>query len=854
MNFFSLRSPKQSSSTEAEQLSSLQKSMEEKRAVLRELLVTYTKLSPHLSRSERAATQTELTNLQEKWTDLERDVERTLHHINIYSHEKRTILSEIIQLQESLETVSKDLEAKSPPVTQWNCKKAQQLMEANAEVKSAQQKYLYLQQRSEALFLSSSWPKESKEIKEQLQTVKDKISHTEELVLSQTQNSSNPIMEKIIVVMRDGLAWAKQTESDIEGRRKRVALLPEEVHRQLRDLKKLQSDMMTKQGQLEALVEEVSELLPQLDQAEEVPMVRSCLGSFEELSKSTTEKLVMAVRDIESGLQTREKLSQQIADLDSWVVAYLHNEVSRSADSELRSPTELDRRVRQIQETLTEAEKHAAVCAALLMRFKDLSPELTFTENCQIFEKLTKLQKNIQDISSYETTNRTELDHLIQSVDSSQKNLVVTEKSLRQIMVDLSRHKFPITRESLQTLESFKQMILEHKCQVDLLQPWIPKEKTKGLHSVISDLLSKIAALEMKSCDHEKYVNVRQDVENLKENVQEQVLQTKEDSIELEDRYKVCQTLLIQIPLIKCMCEEARTKLQIISADLYPSQLTTERLKLKQSEESLDTRETMIYNNLSIFEWNLVKELDFESEKKSAQVLLQKIEQELQKLPVLEPNETAINNEFQRIMSLKKTVEWKMRAVELLEQKRESRKGSDFQDLMGLKSVVIKQCDSQMASFIVLLFIFKYGMLLFKYYTHCDSSNYTSVLVQEDIVQARESLRCYTCKVKKAARFLREIEVSLLPLQGSAGLCSEELQGTQQALEALQQHFQTHVEQLQSQVALHPYLSPQKAEQLQENILSQLLVRMSTLQAKGHVRLERLSRYQAQCQIRSHTC
>lgn len=111
-----------------------------------------------------------------------------------------------------------------------------------------------------------------------------------------------------------------------------------------------------------------------------------------------------------------------------------------------------------------------------------------------------------------------------------------------------------------------------------------------------------------------------------------------------------------------------------------------------------------------------------------------------------------------------------------------------------------------------------------------------------NISEARESLRSYTCAVRQAVQFLRDVEVTLLPLQGSAGPCSERLEETQQALDSLQQQFQTHVEPLQSQVALHPYLSPQKAEQLQENILSQLLVRMSTLQAKGHIRLECLSR------------
>lgn len=115
-------------------------------------------------------------------------------------------------------------------------------------------------------------------------------------------------------------------------------------------------------------------------------------------------------------------------------------------------------------------------------------------------------------------------------------------------------------------------------------------------------------------------------------------------------------------------------------------------------------------------------------------------------------------------------------------------------------------------------------------------------MLQVNISQARELLRSYTCAVKEAVQFLRELDVSLQPSQGSAGLCSERMEEAQRVLLSLQQHFQTHVEHLQGQVISHPYLSPQKVEQLQENILSQLLVRMSTLQAKGHVQLENLSR------------
>ncbi|XP_013765128.1 nesprin-2-like [Pundamilia nyererei] len=801
-------SPQESSSKEAEQLGSLQRSMEENRTALGELLVTHSKLCPHLTRYERAIAETEQKNLQERWRVLERTVESMLHHTRARSHKTSNLLSELSDLQEHLEVIIKDLEAKFPSVTQWNCKKARQLMEANAEVKAAQQKYLHLQQLSELLLFSPQWEMETKEIHQGLQSVKDKISHTEELLAAQTLNSNSPIMEKIVIVMREGLAWARQTESDIEGRKKRVALLPEEVHRQLRDLKKLQSEVMAKQGQLESLAEEMTELLPQLDQVEEVPMVQSLLKCLEELSKSTNEKLSKAVKEVESGLQTREKLSEQIADLDSWVMAHLQREASRGPDSELRSPAELDRRTRQIQETLDEAEKQEAVCEALFIKSKDITSEFSVTENCQLFDKLTNLQENIRTISSQEKNNKKELNELTQTLDSSKKKLVTVENSLRQMLVDLSRHRFPITRESLQALEPFKHMILEHKSQVDLLQPWIPNEKTKELNSVISELHSKMCALEMKARDQERYLNMRQCVEDLRESIQEQVHQTKEDGNDTDEKYRICQNLLIQFHLMKGLCEEARSKLHTISADLYPSQLTAEQQRLKQNEESLSTLEMTLYNNLSIIEWNLLMDLDLESERKATKAFLLKTQKEFEKLPTLEPNDTAINREYERVVSLTKTVESRMRALGVLEQKKGKKKRSGSQDLMDLKNAVLGQCESHM----------------------------------ENITQARESLRSYTCSVKQAVQFLRDIEVSMLPPQGSAGVCGDRVEETQQALASLQQQFQIHVEQLQDQTALHPYLSPLKVEQLQESILSQLLVMMSTLQAKGHVKLECLSR------------
>uniref|UniRef100_A0A3Q3EAU0 Si:dkeyp-77c8.3 n=1 Tax=Labrus bergylta TaxID=56723 RepID=A0A3Q3EAU0_9LABR len=76
-----VRSTEESSLKEAERLSSSQRSMEENRTVLGQMLLAHTKVCPHLSRSERATAQADYKNLQVQWRGLERAVERSLYNI-----------------------------------------------------------------------------------------------------------------------------------------------------------------------------------------------------------------------------------------------------------------------------------------------------------------------------------------------------------------------------------------------------------------------------------------------------------------------------------------------------------------------------------------------------------------------------------------------------------------------------------------------------------------------------------------------------------------------------------------------------------------------------------------------------
>uniref|UniRef100_A0A671NG48 KASH domain-containing protein n=1 Tax=Sinocyclocheilus anshuiensis TaxID=1608454 RepID=A0A671NG48_9TELE len=799
-------SPAVSSFAEEERLCSFLRNMEQERTALGELIQTHAKLSPHLSVPERQAAEIQQNNLQSQWRVLEKDAEIALYMANAHAKEISSLIQEVGALKDHLENIQKTLDAsKSSPVL-WDGKRAQEIMNLNADLISTHQQYLYLQQTSEALSQEFQFNAEIFSIEQDLQYIKDQLNQMGEQLAASTPSSSNSTLSKIVKVMTDALAWAKQTECDVKGRQKKVSLLPEEVHRQIKDLKKLQSEMNSKQTQLKSLVEEVTELICDLDEAD-VSMVTSSLKVLENLSKSTAGKLAEAVRGMESGLQTQEKMSEQIADVDSWVVGHLQREALRREDYQSLSVADLDRRLRQIQDTLGEAEKHSAVTEALLMKSRDIASELSVTESTKLYEKLTNLQEDIRSIIIYEKACCQNVMDVIQSQESSQRKVSSLENSLRQMLVDVKRHRFPVTKDTLSVIEPFKQMLVERKSQVEQVSP-CSEDKRRELLCVITELYHKIIDLDLKSQAHERYLSLSRCTEDVKEEMEAQIPRTKDESINKEERYRACQALLIQISLVKHLCEETMDELQEIIGDLYPSQLSAEQTRLKQILESLKTSEMAVNNNLQILEWDLLKHIHYPSEKRALQQFLKETNEELEKPCSIEPKEAVIEKQLRKCLVLRKNVGSRMRVLEFLEKKIGAQPPQDSKQLTCLKDMVLEKCDQRMVS----------------------------------LTKAKELLRNYTKAVTDTIRFLRRATLALLPSICSARSCSERLIDARHALLTLDTEFQSHVSQLQAQTPQDPCFKPQKIEFLHTEVLGELLVRLSTLKAQAQINVESLKR------------
>lgn len=671
--------------------------MEQERTVLGELIQIHSQLSPHLSQPEGAAAQSQQSIFQCEWKALQRSAERTLHNVSAYTRESFDLLEDIDTLKDHMENFHKILGSPRISSAGWDGKRAQETIKLCAELTAAKQRYSDLQQSFEAFSQGCHFVSEVYNIQRGLWSIKDHLDLIGEELAFSIPTSNSPAMVRIINVITEALAWAKKTEYDINNRQRKVSLLPEEVHRQIKDLKKLHSEVTSKQIQLTTLTEEVTELIPDLDEPD-VPVVTSFLELLAGLSKSTAEKLATAMEEIQLSLQTREKISEQIADVDSWILRHLHKESLIREDFQSLSAADLDRRLRQSQDTLGEAEKHSGIAEALLMKSKDITSELSISENAWLYEKLTKLEEDIKGVISYEKSSILEITDILQTQESSEQKMASLEQKLREIMMDMNGHTFPITKDTLSAIEPIKRVLVEHKFQLEQINT-SAEGKRRELLCVISELHHKMKAFHIKSQIHERFLSLKQRAEDLRENVEVYVPKTKDESIGKEERYKICQSLLIQIPLIKLMYKEASDELTNISKDLYPSQLTTEQERLKQNLDSLNAWETAIRNNLHIVEWDILKEINYLSEQRVVRRFLKELNQVLEKTYEVESNQGAVEDELRKFLKVKKNIEARMRVLEVLEIRNGHQQGSRHaKDIADLAKMVLDNCERRLVS------------------------------------------------------------------------------------------------------------------------------------------------------------
>lgn len=676
-----------SSALQADQLHALLKTMEQKKDAMEDLLHASSQLSVHLSDAESSGTLlAQLGDVQEEWRLLEGSIKRALSHAYNATSQSSLLLKDSKQLKAKLEALLSGLDGKS----------SLEIICLTTDLKLYNQLYRHLQSQSDALIQFSLGQKEKDEIYHDLQGLGSLFSVIKTKLDSFTDSCEGKSSTKINKQLRDLIVWAKQAENHISVGKK-LALFPEEARIQIVEMRKFQTDILSKRSKMRRHIEEVKDM--EKNESDQV------LKTVEDLYEAIADSLDHVLDTMKKSLNEREKLLCQLASMDAW---FAETHAKRDPCSHVENVSKTD--IRKLESELkshrlaaVEIEKQLKLLEGMSDSCKKITIELSPGESRYLVNRLSGLWTELDGLLAHEKATSWELEELIHERTNSEEELSTIQASLQRISADLEQLKFPLGQETFSVIAHWKRMLMEHQCQVQELQH-CQEAKRSTLLCSIGELQDRCKVLSINTFEQDKYMHLRRQMEESRDIAEEQIQHAKNKTITVGKRFKLCQTLLVELPLVKTQCQEAADQLEAIAQELHPSDLDTEREKIHSTVETLVSWEHSVTEDIKNLEAKLLLGLQFNSELPALVELLQTTRVVLEGAQPVSPDEKAIDVALRKYWVIWRNMESGMRVLEGLARKEKINLRNN-KGLYSLREAAMQECHSKMVSWICSLFL-----------------------------------------------------------------------------------------------------------------------------------------------------
>lgn len=676
-----------SSALQADKLHALLQTMIQKNNMMEELLHLSSQLSVHLSDAESSgALLAQLGDVQEEWRVLEGSIKRALQHASSSNCQYSLLIKDAEQLKAKLEALQQSnfQSHDSKSTLEWVC--------LPSDLKLYNQLYLHLQSQSDALVHFSLGQKEKDEIKRSLQELGSLLNVTNSKLDTSTYRCGG-ISSATNKQLQDLIIWAKQAENHISIGQK-LGLFPEEACIQIAEMRKFQTDFWSRRSKMQVEVEQMKDVASDMEKKE----IDQVLKTTEDLYKAIADSLDYALDTMKKNLKEREKLLSQLAYMDAWLA---ETHAKRDPCSHVDSVSKAD--IRELESELkshkiatVEIENQLKLVEAMTESCREIAAELSPGESRYLVNRLSGLWTELDGVLAHEKATSWELEELILERTSSDEELSTIQTSLHQISTDLERQRLSLTQETISTIEHLKHMLMGHQCEVQELQH-CQEAKRSSMLCTIGELQDQCKALSVNAFEQDKYLHLRRQMEESRDIAKEQIQRAKDKTISVGERFKLCQTLLVELPLVKTQCQEAADQLEAIAQELYPSELDLERQRICRTVETLVSWEYSVTDDIKSLENKLLLGLRFSSEFPALMELFQRIRVELEAAEPANPDEKVIDIALQRYWVIWRNIESGMRVLEGLGQK-EKINLKNYKELYSLKDVTKEECHLRMVS------------------------------------------------------------------------------------------------------------------------------------------------------------
>ncbi|MED6292719.1 hypothetical protein CHARACLAT_003233 [Characodon lateralis] len=661
-----------STSIQTEKLHTLLQTMEQKKSMIDDLHRLSSQLSVHLSDVESSGVLlAQLGDIQEEWRLLKGSIKGAYQQASNSANQSKLVLKEAGQLKAKLQTLLKFETANISSLD---------LVSLTADLKVYNQLYLHLQSQAKALTRFSLGQKEKDAIEENLYALKTLLGVTKENFGSLVESCGSGSTSEINKQLQDLIVLTKQAENQFFGG-KRLSVFLEQSCLQMAEMRKFHMETLSRRSKLQMQVAELK------NKDHEV------LKTIH-LYETVADTLDYILETMKKGLDERKKVLCEFASLEGWVAemhvkrdSCIHLENAAKADL-----SKLEHLLKHHQSATVEFENQLKLVDALSESCTKLAAELSPGEGRYLVNRLSGLWADVDGLLAHKKATCWELEEIIHERTSSNEELSTIQANLEQTCADLEKQKFHMTKETLSIITHLEHILIKHQWEVQELQHSQEDQRNSVLCS-IGELKDKCKVLRKNAVEQDRYVHLIGQMEGSMDIAKRQIQEAKKQSVSMAERFKLCQTLLVELALVNTQCQEAADQLEAIADELHPSELNSEREMLHHMVITFNTLEHSVTDDIKDLEAKLLPGLQFTFELPALMELLQRAKGKLGEAKQVKPDEKAIDNAMLQCWVIRRNVEAGMRVLEGLAQK-ESVNLEGHSELYSLRDAVMEECHS----------------------------------------------------------------------------------------------------------------------------------------------------------------
>ncbi|XP_029114386.1 nesprin-1 isoform X5 [Scleropages formosus] len=695
------RTDAESSFEHLEALKKLSVVLDEQRGILDNLKDHRQRVISRLNLDDKELVKEQTGHFEQRWTQLEsliekniEDSERTLENMSQVEFKLREVRE---WAEEQQPTLSEAMKLSPPPEL------AQSFLFDHLSICSEMEakQLLLAQALADAdRVLAHLGLSERQRLQQMISDTQTEIESLSIKVIQRRKYLSKAFTERtqFLLAVSQAIAWVQQNEKKALAE-EHIALLPDDLSKQIRICKGIQSSLKAYQSELTSLWSQGRDLMKDATEDEKTEILTK-LQELQSIFETALQKCCQKVQELEKALGPRKYFKMDLEKTCQWLKQA--DIVTFPEINLMNGDTELHSQLTKYEEILNQAAEYENLLLTVQRTGQEILPTLNEVDHCYLDEKLNSLPKQYNNILALAREKEEKIQQAIAARKEYASLIEITHKALKGIEEQfntLGNQPVGLMTEDVSSLQSDYKDLLEDLTNLgpDVVelnqkkeafrstgQPWRPDEMVQlvNLYNSLKRLIEqRIEHLDdtLESFEDHKAMALQLDSE-LKA-TKEQLDKVNAETQSAEERLKNYHALAGSLQGATSHMKRLTEQMDSLASHVDQAAHQAARQQVVSWQEELQSLQSAVGELIVECENRYVQSKDFQTEVRRTLDWLQQVRDELGCAVILDVKVERVQEEIRKQQIMQEEVQSRLRIVAALSS-REKQKYASANELV----------------------------------------------------------------------------------------------------------------------------------------------------------------------------